>query len=58
MQSQFQLGSYIHTGTNETYSLANLQDLMPTYFGKYIYRQQKLSKVGIKSCSRLARYYV
>ena len=30
MQTQFQLGSYIHTYTNETHSLANLQDLIPT----------------------------
>ena len=26
---QFQLGSYIHTCTNETHSLTNLQDLIP-----------------------------
>ena len=30
MQTQFQLGSYIHACTNE---LANLQDLMPTLAG-------------------------
>ena len=30
MQTQFQLGSYIHTCTNETYSLANVQDLIPS----------------------------
>ena len=29
MQAKFQLGSYIHAYTNETYSLANLQDLIP-----------------------------
>ena len=29
MQTQFQLGSYIHACTNETHSLANLQDLIP-----------------------------
>ena len=27
MQTQFQLGSYIHACTNETHFLANLQDL-------------------------------
>ena len=30
MQTQFQLGNYIHACTNETHSLANLQDLIPT----------------------------
>ena len=30
MQTQFQLVSYIHACTNETHSLANLQDLIPT----------------------------
>ena len=29
MQTQFQLGSYIHAYTNETDSLASLQDLIP-----------------------------
>ena len=29
MQTQFQLGSYIHACTNETHSLVNLQDLIP-----------------------------
>ena len=28
MKAQFQLGSYIHGCTNETYSLANLQDFI------------------------------
>ena len=36
---ELQLGSYIHTCTNEAYSLAPLQDLIPTF-----------AKVGIKSC--------
>ena len=30
MQTQFQLGGYIHAPKNETHSLANLQDLFPT----------------------------
>ena len=30
MQTQFQLGSYIHACTNETHSLENLQGLIPT----------------------------
>ena len=30
MQTQFQLGSYIHAYTNEIYSLANIQNLIPT----------------------------
>ena len=33
MQTQFQLGtiaSYIHACTNETHSITNLQDLIPT----------------------------
>ena len=33
MQTQFQLDSYIHTRTNKTHSLANLQDLIPTLAG-------------------------
>ena len=33
MQAQFQLCSYIHARTNETHSLANLQDLIPTLAG-------------------------
>ena len=33
MQTQFQLGSYIHASTNETHSVANLQDLIPTKTG-------------------------
>ena len=50
MQAQFQLGSYIHTCTNETYSLANSQDLIRSYFGSNNFRQHKLTKVEIKSC--------
>ena len=33
IQAQFQLGSYIHACTNETHSVANLQDLVPTLAG-------------------------
>ena len=54
MQSQFQLGRYIHACTNETHSLANLQDLIPTLAAIANYRQHKLAKVGIK-CYGFAR---
>ena len=47
MQTQFQLGSYIHACTNETHSLANLQDLANPYFGRHNYRQHKLAKVEL-----------
>ena len=30
MQTQFQLGNYIHACASETHSLTNLQDLIPT----------------------------
>ena len=30
MQTQLKLGSYIHGCTNETHSVANIQDLIPT----------------------------
>ena len=33
MQTQLQLGKYIHVCINETHSLANLQDLIPTLAG-------------------------
>ena len=33
MQTQFQLGNYIHECTNETHFLAKLQDLIPTLAG-------------------------
>ena len=33
MQTEFQLGSCIHVCTNETHSLANLQDLISTLAG-------------------------
>ena len=46
MQTQFQLGSYIH----ETYSLANLQDLIYTSAVIRNYRQHQLAKVGMKPC--------
>ena len=54
MQTQLQLGRYIHVCINETYSLANLQDLIPTLAGSYDYKQHNPAKVGIKSC-RFAR---
>ena len=33
MQTQLQLGRYVHVCINETHSLANLQDLIPTLAG-------------------------
>ena len=33
MQTQIQLGRYVHVCINETHSLANLQDLIPTLAG-------------------------
>ena len=38
MQTQLQLGRYIHVCINETHSLANLQDLIPTLAGIIIRR--------------------
>ena len=46
MQTQLQLGRYVHVCINETHSLANLQDLIPTLVIP--------AEVGIKSC-RFAR---
>ena len=44
MQTQLQLGKYIRVCINETHSLANLQDLIPTLAGIIISStiQQKL----------------
>ena len=52
MQTQFQLVSYscIHICTNETHSVANLQDLIPTLAAIIIGNTNLLAKVGIKSC--------
>ena len=44
------LTSYIHTCTNETHSVANLQDLIPTLAAIIIGNTYLLAKVGIKSC--------
>ena len=44
------LASYIHTCTNETYSVAYLQDLIPTLAAIIIGNTYLLAKVGIKSC--------
>ena len=44
------LASYIHTCTNETDSVANLQDLIPTLAAIIIGNTNLLAKVGIKSC--------
>ena len=54
MQTQFHLGRYIHAYTNETYSLVNLQDLIPTLAGLCSLSVFMPAKVGIKS-SRFAR---
>ena len=53
MQTQFQLvilASCIHTCTNETHSVANLQDLIPTLSSKFVLPIIIAAKVGIKSC--------
>ena len=42
--------SYIHTCTNETHSVAYLQDLIPTLAAIIIGNTYLLAKVGIKSC--------
>ena len=42
MQTQFQLGSYIYACTNETHSLANLKDLIPTLAAIIIVNTNKL----------------
>ena len=44
------LASYIHTYTNETHSVANLQDLIPTLASKFVLPIIIATKVGIKSC--------
>ena len=44
------LDSCIHTCTNETHSVANLQDLIPTLAAIIIGNTNLLAKVGIKSC--------
>ena len=44
------LASYIHTCTNETHSVAYLQDLIPTLASKYVLSIIIAAKVGIKSC--------
>ena len=49
MQTQF-LVSCIHTCTNETHSVANLQDLIPTLASKFVLPIIIAAKVGIKSC--------
>ena len=44
------LASCIHTCTNETHSVANLQDLIPTLAAIIVGNTNLLAKVGIKSC--------
>ena len=44
------MASYIHACTNETRSIANLQDSFPTLAAIIIGNTYKLAKVGIKSC--------
>ena len=53
MQTQFQLSSYIHACANETHSIENLQDLIPT-LDRLCLPIIVATKVGIKSC-RFAR---
>ena len=48
--SNWLASSYIHTCTNETHSVANLQDLIPTLAAIIIGNTNLLAKVGIKSC--------
>ena len=43
---------YVHTFTNETHSLAPLQDLIPTLANSI----QSTTKVGIKSCRGTIKY--
>ena len=57
MYMQLQLGCCIHSYTNETQTLAPLQDLIPTTLHHYITRKQQTHaalhhdvKLGIKSC--------
>ena len=50
MQTQFQLCGYIHVCTNETHSIANLQDLFPTLALAVCIAYIIAAKVGIKSC--------
>ena len=49
MQTQFQVGSYIHACTNEAHSLTNLEDLIPTLAGISTDKEHKPAKVGIES---------
>ena len=42
--------SCIHACTNETHSVANLQDLIPTLASKFVLPIIIAAKVGIKSC--------
>ena len=41
METQFQLGSYIHVCTNETHFIANLQDIITT-LAAYNYAYQSM----------------
>ena len=50
MQTQFQLVSCIHTCTNETHSVVNLQDIISTLASKFVLPIIITAKVGIKSC--------
>ena len=46
MQTQLQLGSYIHTCTNEIHSLVNLQELIPT-LARIIISNTNQPKLGL-----------
>ena len=45
VQTQFQPCRYIHACTNKTHSLANLQDLIPTYFGRHNYLKFVIDRI-------------
>ena len=53
---ELQLGSYIHTCTNETHSLAPLQDLIPILWQTTFIAVHHDAKVGIKSCRGATEY--
>ena len=44
------VASYIHACTNETHSIANLQDLIPTLALVVCVSYNYAAEVGIKSC--------
>ena len=57
MQTQLQLGRYVHVAMHKWNILSSKSTRFNPYFGRYNYKQQNPAKVGIKSC-RFAREYV